>query len=230
VRAGTYTITSAVDDGCGFCGKTVTKTITVTTCSSCVQPPPACVCPTLSVSGPSDLVPIGQSATFTANVSGGSQNSQTYNWSVSGGTITSGQGTPAISVSADAGASVTATVDIGGLCAECPRTASATANWVAQPPKPVGSKIDEFGAAKPDEIKAKLDALFIALNNDPGAKGYIINYGTPKEIAARVKAINAAIKFRKFDPSRITFVDGGAGSGLSTQLWVVPQGADAPTP
>lgn len=29
VKPGTYTITAAVDDGCGFCGKTMTKTVTV---------------------------------------------------------------------------------------------------------------------------------------------------------------------------------------------------------
>jgi vacuolar-type H+-ATPase subunit I/STV1 len=29
VKPGTYTITAAVDDGCGFCGRTVTKTIIV---------------------------------------------------------------------------------------------------------------------------------------------------------------------------------------------------------
>ncbi len=35
VKAGTYTITAAVDDGCGFCGKTVTKTITIKLCPDC---------------------------------------------------------------------------------------------------------------------------------------------------------------------------------------------------
>ncbi len=29
VKPGAYTITAAVDDGCGFCGKTQTKTITI---------------------------------------------------------------------------------------------------------------------------------------------------------------------------------------------------------
>jgi hypothetical protein len=29
VKPGTYTITAAVDDGCGFCGKTMTKTVIV---------------------------------------------------------------------------------------------------------------------------------------------------------------------------------------------------------
>lgn len=29
VKAGTYTITAAVDDGCGFCGNTITKTVII---------------------------------------------------------------------------------------------------------------------------------------------------------------------------------------------------------
>ena len=35
VKAGTYTITAAVDDGCGFCGKTITKKVVVKECSDC---------------------------------------------------------------------------------------------------------------------------------------------------------------------------------------------------
>ena len=35
VKAGTYKITAAVDDGCGFCGKFITKTVTVKECSDC---------------------------------------------------------------------------------------------------------------------------------------------------------------------------------------------------
>jgi hypothetical protein len=227
VRPGTYTIISAVDDGCGFCGKTQTKTITVTQCD-CVEPVRPCACPTsFTVSGPSDLVEIGATATFTANVSGGS-NSPTYNWSVSSGTITSGQGTPAITVEAAEGATVTATVELGGLCADCNRTGSATANWKTKTVI-TSTKIDEFGEQKPDQIKARLDSFFIALNNDPTATGYIINYGPAKLKAARIKVITAAIAFRKFDKNRIVFVDGGEGE-LWTEFWLQPQGATAPTP
>jgi hypothetical protein len=32
VKPGTYEITASADDGCGFCGKTITKTVTVTRC------------------------------------------------------------------------------------------------------------------------------------------------------------------------------------------------------
>lgn len=35
VKAGTYTITAAVDDGCGFCGTPVTKTVTIKDCFDC---------------------------------------------------------------------------------------------------------------------------------------------------------------------------------------------------
>lgn len=35
VKAGTYTITAAVDDGCGFCGKTITKKVVIKECSDC---------------------------------------------------------------------------------------------------------------------------------------------------------------------------------------------------
>lgn len=38
VKPGTYTITAAVDDGCGFCGKAVTKTVTVKECPDCKKP------------------------------------------------------------------------------------------------------------------------------------------------------------------------------------------------
>lgn len=37
VEPGTYTITAGVDDGCGICGTTVTKTVAVKECSDCPE-------------------------------------------------------------------------------------------------------------------------------------------------------------------------------------------------
>lgn len=37
IKAGTYTITAAVDNGCGFCGQTKTKTVVVRDCPECSQ-------------------------------------------------------------------------------------------------------------------------------------------------------------------------------------------------
>jgi hypothetical protein len=224
---GTYTITTGVDDGCGICGRTNTQTITVTACDC----RPACVCPTVSVSGPSGLTPINQPMTFVANVGGGEN--ITYNWTVSAGTISSGQGTPTITVDTTGlagGTNVTATVELGGTPAgcDCPKTASETAS-IEQPRAP--TLVSEFGQKTPDEIKAELDPFIIQLNNDPTAQGYIINYGTPAQIKARRAVLVKAINFRKFPMERITFVDGpDTGDGPRTKLYIVPAGVTPPAP
>jgi len=228
VEKGTYTITTGVDDGCGVCGKTDTKTITVKECADCVK---LCDCPSVSVSGPAGITNPGQSMTFTANVSGGAN--VTYNWTVSAGTISSGQGTSSITVDTTkemANTSVTASLQIGGLdenC-HCPNTASETAGISDVPHS---NLVDEFGKQKDDEVKARVDNFYIQLNNDPTATGYIINYGTPAQMRHRRAQIMKAINFRKYDANRVVFVDGGDnGQGEYTKLWVKPAGADAPTP
>ena len=158
-RAGTYTITSGVDNGCGVCGTTKTETVTVKECPDCVA---NCVCPELSVSGGGVVQP-GEAMSFTANVSGGTANDITYTWSVSNGKITSGDGTSSISVDTTGldGQNITATVNISGsLCAECKKDASETGS-VGTTPK--YRQIDEFGKLPDDEIKARIDALYVSI-------------------------------------------------------------------
>ena len=169
--------------------------------------------------------------TFTANVSGGAN--VTYNWTVTAGTISSGQGTSSITVDTTkemANSSVTAQVQIGGLDANChcPDTASETAGITDLPHS---NLVDEFGKQKDDEVKARVDNFYIQLNNDPTATGYIINYGTAAQMRHRRAQIMKAINFRKYDKNRVVFVDGGDnGQGEYTKFWVRPAGADAPTP
>lgn len=230
LQPGSYTITAGVDDGCGLCGQTKTETVRVVTCPNCAAP---CECATISVTGPSGITQPGDSMTFTANVSGGTATDVTYNWTVSSGTITSGQGTPSITVATTnemANSSVTATLEIGGtgICAECPRTASETGG-IAPKPQPV--LIDEFGKQSNDDIRGRLDTFFAELSNNPNNQGYIINYGTDREITQRERLITNHINFRNFDRSRITLVRGGdTGSGVNTKLYRIPPGADNPTP
>ena len=227
-QVGTYTITTGVDDGCGVCGKTDTKTIKVEECPDCYTID-TCKCPTLSVSGPSGVTNPGDTMTFNASATG----DLTYNWTVSAGTIESGQGTPSITVrttQAMAGTNVTATVEIGGVPPNCgcTTTASETAGVAAIP---TANQVDEFGAKTDDEIKANVDNFYIQLNNNPSSTGYIINYGTPAQIKRRKAQIMKAINFRKYDASRVTFVDGpDNGSGVNTKFYVVPSGAANPNP
>lgn len=230
LQPGTYTITAGVDDGCGLCGKTQTQTITVAECD-CVK---VCECPSLTVTGPAGVTQPGDSMTFTANVSGGSQQSLTYNWSVSAGTISSGQGTPSITVATDAGmagGNVTATVDIGGTDPGCGCTTTAQETAPIES-KPIAQLVDEFGKMPNDDIRGRLDAFFTELSNNPNNQGYIINYGTDREITARERLITNHIAFRNFDRSRITLVRGGASPDGEprTKLWRIPPGADNPAP
>ncbi len=126
VRPGEYKMMVGVGKDGIMRGKTVVKSIHVELCE-CEAPP--CSCPTISVSGPTEWIKPGEQMVFRANMAGGSQDTESYNWSVSDGTIIKGQGTPQIVVQtmpAMLGKNVTATVELGGLCPECPRTASAT--------------------------------------------------------------------------------------------------------
>jgi hypothetical protein len=80
-------------------------------------------CPSITVTG---VAGEGPSALFSANVTSLYDN-LTYNWTVSAGTITSGQGTLQIVVASAPGDAVTATVEVGGIPAACPATASGSA-------------------------------------------------------------------------------------------------------
>src|ERR1043165_7822746 len=142
VSPGTYTVTVEVDDGFG-CVAFTSTTVTVNQCD-CVTPPPI-ACPTVRVTCQDTAKP-GDNITFTANVNGGDPAvTPTFNWTVSAGTISSGQGTSSITVSTTGlagGTTVTATVDVGGYDRSCSVSSSCTTSLV-QPA--VARKIDEYG-------------------------------------------------------------------------------------
>jgi hypothetical protein len=218
---GTYTATVDVNDGNAHTANGST-TVTIAACTGCVPP-----CPTVSVSCPSD-VELGAPITFVASV-GGDQ-SVTYNWSVSAGTISGGQGTSSITVDTTGlgGQTVTATVELGGLDPSCSRTASCTTS--VKPRLAEAVKFDEYGDIKFNDEKARLDNYAIQLQNDPGAQGYILAYGSCEgEAQARAdRAKGYLVNTRGIDAGRLVTVDGGCRSDLTVQLWIVPAGAAAP--
>jgi hypothetical protein len=227
VQPGTYTANVEVDDGCG-CISFSSVSVTVAECSRCVLP-----CPTVNVTCP-DTVDEGQPATFTANVTGGDPNvAATYNWSVSAGTITSGQGTPSITVdtTGQGGQTITATVNVGGYPPECNTSASCstTVNRIV-----VARLFDQYGNIAFNDEKARLDNYAIQLQNEPGAQGYIVVYGGRRgranEAQARAdRAKDYMVNTRGVDPGRIVTVDGGYREDLTVELWIVPTGATPPT-
>jgi hypothetical protein len=229
-QAGTYTIVTGVDDGCGVCGRTDTKTITIRECPDCREPVRPCNCPTLSVTGPAGITNPGDTMTFTASASG----NLTYNWTVTAGTIESGQGTSSITVRTTqdmAGSNVTATVRIGGTDPTCNCTTEASDSGSVAA-RPTAIPVDEYGTLKDDDVKARIDNFYIQLNNQPAARGYVIIYGTPAQIRRQRAQIMRAINRpgTSYDASRITFVDGPDTGTPMVKLWIVPPGADNPQP
>jgi hypothetical protein len=219
-QPGTYTASVEVNDGNAHTA-TGSTTVTIGVCK-CAPPP----CPTISVSCPSD---VDQGSPITFNASGA--DNVTYNWSVSAGTISSGQGTSSITVNTDGlgGQTVTATVEVGGLDPSCSRTASCTTGIRAVVPPAV--KFDEYGDIKFNDEKARLDNYAIQLQNQPGSQGYILAYGScAGEAQARAdRAKDYLVNTRGIDAGRLMAVDGGCRSELLVQLWIVPTGAAAPT-
>ncbi|MGI8565261.1 MAG: PKD domain-containing protein [Pyrinomonadaceae bacterium] len=230
-QPGTYTVTVEVDDGCG-CVAFSTTTVVVENCA-CITIP----CPNVTVSCP-DAVDQGQTATFTANLSAGDPNvTPTFNWSVSAGTITSGQGTSSIQVdTTGVTGPITATVNVGGYNETCQASATCTSNvrpTIVEERKV--SKFDEYGNIRFNDEKARLDNFAIQLQNDPTARATIIAYGGRRgrrgEAQARAnRARDYLVNTRGIDAGRIDTVDGGYREDLTVELYIVPSGATAPTP
>lgn len=186
-------------------------------------------CPQITVDGPSRTMSPGEAATFTVNVENSGSLKLIYNWTNSDGEIIEGQGTPAITIKPPSKSEgFTITVEIKGLPEGCPNAASET-TYLDRLQE--ARKIDEFEEATNGNVKMRFDSFMVELQNDPNAQGYIINYGSAKEIAKRERQIRNAIAFRKFDATRITLVNGGESEGsIKTQFWIVPAGATPPVP
>jgi len=190
-------------------------------------------CPEIDVSGGAP-VNVGDLVTFTVISDGRIENLNVqYEWKVSSGLIASGQGTPTITIDTaniPSGTSFTVNLRVTGLPENCKNIAEDNGSVM---PRILIRDPDEFGKLSANEIKARIEALFVALENEPNLQGYIVNYGTDKEIATREGQIRKAISFRKFETSRITIARGGSnpvGNGIWTKVWIVPPGADNPQP
>ena len=91
-------------------------------------------------------------------------------------------------------------------------------------------KFFEFEKISDKLLKEKFIEYKNALK--PNAQGFIINYGTKKEILKREKQLQKQMAevFRGYEPSRITFVRNENSGKTRTVLWIVPEGAEKPKP
>ena len=206
--------------------------LTISVAAQMPSATPDKICATLSVSAP-DNVNEGSSFFVTATVArGDSKVTPAYNWSISAGTISKGQGTSTIEVTTSGlGAqTVTATLEVSGYDPNCARVASASTYIVK---RPEAKKFADF-APYPDETrKAKLDFFAIELQNTPGQQGYIFGYGGRRSRPGTgQKTAQAArdylVNTRGIDSSTLVTIDGGYKEEVTTELWLVPPGAPPP--
>ena len=188
-------------------------------------------CPVVRVSCPD--IARGPTTIFSASVSGVNLPAELkFNWEVSAGVITGGQGTRSITVdtSAIGGRSVTATVDVGGLPERCRISASCSTSPICIV---LSRKVGEYDNISIGEEKARLDNFAIELGNNPTAQGYLLAYaGRHARVGeATVRAERAKdylVNNRGIDGSRVVALDGGHREELTIELYIVPTGAVPP--
>jgi len=167
-----------------------------------------------------------------------------YAWTVapSGVTITSGLGTPSITVDTKGmgGQTITADLDVndGVYDATCRQRISVPTLVEKTPIPPVAEEFDEWVALAFDDDKARFDEFVVKLQNNPDAQGYIILYQGTDQESKRYKNVDKLskrtldylVKVRGLDPSRIVITNWGTRPKTTYELWVIPPGAQPPVP
>jgi hypothetical protein len=194
----------------------------------------------VNVSAPAQVAD-GEVITFASNVSYSGSSALNYTWTISpaGARILSGAGTPTIMVDSTGVGNQPVTailvVDDGSGERSCRQTAQAVTNVTSTPPPPVKSRLyDQFEPPAFDDVKARLDNLAIELQNAPSSQGYVIVYGGRRSRAGQAdklaeRARQYLVSERGIDSSRLVFMNGGYRETDYFELWLVPQGAEAPT-
>jgi hypothetical protein len=202
-------------------------------------------CPySITVDAP-ESVTSGDLVTFAAfNAVSGGATALNYAWRVSpdSARITSGLGTPSITVDTSnlGGQTVRAELEVtdGQYDKEC-RQMVVNEVRVAKPIEVVPAtpiKYDEFGSKSFDDDKARLDNFAIELQNRPDAQGYIIVYqGTAgsdmkRKVADKLapKALNYLVQNRGIPPQRVVTTNGGFRERTTYEFWIIPPGANTP--
>ena len=182
--------------------------------------------PILFVTGPAGIVLPGGLATYSATISKASGGtSLTYIWTVVGGTIEKGQGTPTIQVRiSDDGMCPTATVKVIGLSSQGPMTASETAGCEVGPSP---EKLDQFRWPLSQTDNERLRTIADKAINNPNHQLYVFTPPDTAVISALSQRLTGMTNSGRLDVRSITFVENASKNSL-IQIWLVPPGAAPP--
>lgn len=181
-----------------------------------------------------DKVMEGDLVTFAAINSGTAPIPLRYEWKISRGTITSGLGTPTITVDSAglAGGTIEAELDVNDdvYDSKCRQVITVPTEVGKLPPAPTPFRCDEFEAGNRDQDKARLDNCVIQVQNTPDAQMYVVIHpGAKKSYDSTAKFyLDYMVRTRGMDPARIKMVKGDARLKTTVVIWVVPPGATPP--
>jgi hypothetical protein len=197
------------------------------------------------IDGPAEIEE-GDLVTFAAVNEGTAPIPIRYAWTVSAGRVTSGLGTPSITVDSTGlgDRTINATLDVNdevydNKCRQeimVPTHVRPTATPVPTPPPPGPFRCDEFPAKTHDEAKARFDNCVIQVQNTPDAQLYIIiNPGTDRISTTRntypqLEKLTRDYIVNKlhFDPRRLVIVKGPPTQTSTFVMWIIPPGANPP--
>ncbi len=96
-------------------------------------------------------------------------------------------------------------------------------------------KLDEYSNLTTDDEAAHLDLFADKLFRQPGLRGQIVAYSDPRmprgSYLRRIHGIAKYLSYaRGIETNRIAVIDGGYKEQSSTELWLIPEGANPPTP
>jgi hypothetical protein len=180
-------------------------------------------CPkSIKVSGPTMDVEAGKSFQFIADISGLPEDlSVTYNWSISAGIITSGQGTSVITVEVgNNDETCTATVELGGLPKECNRSASATVS-IKKAPEKIFTLTTVTNASLNDAIKrfiSKTDLKNSRLSQNALVNVYAINtqqFAKIKTLIEKFFTANGILSYQ------YTIVNSGIAKAAAVEMFLI---------
>ena len=189
-----------------------------------------------------DRITEGDLVTFAAINSGTAPIPIRYAWKVSNGRVTSGLGTPSVTVDSTGigGSTINAELNVNDdvYDGKCLQIISVPTEVTRIPPQEVPKpfRCDEFEAKSPDDDKARFDNCVIQAQNTPDAQLYVIIYpGTDRLSRTRNtydrlsrRALDYMVKTRGFDPRRIQIVKGSTRIKTLYEIWIVPPGAQPP--
>lgn len=163
-----------------------------------------------------------------------------YKWEVSGGNITTGQGTRTVLVEPTGArqseaVNIEATAEVGGLDPACSRSISCSLK--VDPGCKAPQKFNEYGDLSFEEEKEQLDNLATYfLGSGPDSVAYILAYGGKNSClweegklrAERAK--NYLVETYRIDSDRIMAFDGGYRKNLTVDLFLSSRTGCGPFP